>query len=78
MDFTTLGGTGLRVSRMGLGCGGASCIGQNTGKTEKESIALIRYALDLGIKEVTFRRHVRGAIEGLVVGAGSAGGVGLV
>ncbi len=49
MDYTTLGNTGLRVSVAGLGCGGFSRIGQGTGKSEAESIAIVRQALDLGV-----------------------------
>lgn len=49
MDYTTLGRTGLRVSVAGLGCGGFSRLGKNTGKTEAESVALVRLALDSGI-----------------------------
>jgi len=49
MEFITLGRTGLNVSVMGLGCGGHSRIGVSTGKTEAESIAIIRKALDTGI-----------------------------
>ncbi len=49
MEYTTLGLTGLKVSVMGLGCGGFSRIGQATGKTEEESIAIVRYGLNSGI-----------------------------
>ncbi|NVM03177.1 MAG: aldo/keto reductase [Candidatus Helarchaeota archaeon] len=49
MDYTVLGRTGLKVSVMGLGCGGPSRIGKGTGRTKEESIALIRQALDSGI-----------------------------
>ncbi|HJN17381.1 MAG TPA: aldo/keto reductase [Armatimonadota bacterium] len=49
MDHTTLGNTGLIVSVAGLGCGGHSRIGQNTGLSEAESVALAQRALDLGI-----------------------------
>jgi aryl-alcohol dehydrogenase-like predicted oxidoreductase len=49
MEYTTLGRTGLKVSVMGLGCGGFSRIGQATGKTEEESIAIVRYGLNSGI-----------------------------
>lgn len=49
MDYTTLGRTDLHVSVAGLGCGGFSRLGRNTGKTEAESIALVRSALDRGI-----------------------------
>ena len=49
MQYITLGRTGLKVSVMGVGCGGPSRIGKSTGKTKQESVALIRYALDSGI-----------------------------
>jgi L-galactose dehydrogenase len=49
MEYTTLGRTGLQVSVAGLGCGGPSRLGQATGKTEQESIVVVRQALDLGI-----------------------------
>lgn len=49
MDFVTLGRTGLRASVIGLGCGGPSRLGMATGKSETESVAVVRKALDLGI-----------------------------
>ena len=49
MEYTTLGRTGLKVSVAGLGCGGPSRLGQRDNKPEKESIALVRLALDLGV-----------------------------
>ncbi|MHA2283189.1 MAG: aldo/keto reductase [Promethearchaeota archaeon] len=49
MEYTTLGRTGLNVSKMGLGCGGPSRIGQNTGNTEEQSIAIVKCALKSGI-----------------------------
>ncbi|MEE8414075.1 MAG: aldo/keto reductase [Dehalococcoidales bacterium] len=49
MDFKVLGRTGLRVSTIGLGCGGSSRVGQGTGKTDAESVAIVRQALDSGI-----------------------------
>ncbi len=49
MDYKTLGRTGLKVSTMGLGSGGSSRVGQRTGKTEVESIAIVRQALNSGI-----------------------------
>ena len=49
MEFITLGRTGLNVSVMGIGCGGPSRIGQRTGKSEQESIAIVKHALDSGI-----------------------------
>jgi L-galactose dehydrogenase len=50
MKYTTLGRTGLKVTTMGLGCGGPSRIGKGTGKTEAESIAVIRKAIESGIR----------------------------
>lgn len=49
MEYTTLGRMGWRVSVAGLGCGGPSRLGTATGKSEQESIAVVRRALDLGI-----------------------------
>jgi L-galactose dehydrogenase len=49
MEFRVLGRTGLSASVMGLGCGGPSRLGKNTGKTEEESIRVVRTALDIGI-----------------------------
>lgn len=49
MEFTTLGRTGLEVSVAGLGCGGSSRLGQATGRSEAESVAIVRQALDIGV-----------------------------
>jgi aryl-alcohol dehydrogenase-like predicted oxidoreductase len=49
MDSTVLGATGLKVSVMGLGCGGPSRLGLATGSTEESAIAVVRRALALGI-----------------------------
>lgn len=49
MDFTTLGRTGLRVSVAGLGTGGPSRVGQETGHSVDQGVALIRRAIDLGV-----------------------------
>ena len=49
MQYTTLGRTGLKVSVAGLGCGGFSGIGKGTGKSESESVSIVRQALDLGV-----------------------------
>ncbi len=49
MERTEFGRTGLVVSVAGLGCGGHSRLGQGTGKTVRESVALVREALDLGV-----------------------------
>ena len=49
MDYTTLGRTGLRVSVMGLGAGGHSRLGQAAGRSAKESMAIVRRAMELGV-----------------------------
>ncbi len=49
MEYTILGRSGLQVSLVGLGCGGPSRLGQATGKSEQESIAVVQQALELGI-----------------------------
>lgn len=49
MDYVTFGRTGLSVSVMGLGCGGPSRIGQSTDKSDADSIAIVRAALDAGV-----------------------------
>lgn len=49
MQYTTLGRTELRVSRMGLGCGGPSRVGRSTGKSEAEQIQIVQQALEAGV-----------------------------
>jgi aryl-alcohol dehydrogenase-like predicted oxidoreductase len=49
MDYVTFGKTGLKVSVAGLGCGGNSRLGQGQGKSEADSIAIVRKAIDLGV-----------------------------
>ena len=49
MEYTILGRTGLKVSVMGLGCGGPSRIGQRTGRSIDDSVAIIKQALNSGI-----------------------------
>lgn len=49
MDYVTFGRTGLNVSVMGLGCGGPSRIGQSTEKSDADSIAIVKTALDAGV-----------------------------
>ncbi len=46
---TTLGMTGLKVSRMGLGCGGHSRLGMARGATSEEASQIVREAIDLGV-----------------------------
>ncbi len=48
METVILGRTGLRVGVMGLGAGGHSRLGQRSGKSEADSIAVVRRALELG------------------------------
>jgi aryl-alcohol dehydrogenase-like predicted oxidoreductase len=68
MDFTTLGRTGLRVSIMGIGCGGPSRAGQSTGKTEAESVAIIRMALEKGVNFIdTAEAYATEEIVGMAI-----------
>lgn len=48
METTILGRTGLKVGVMGLGAGGHSRLGQTSGKSEADSIAVVRRAVELG------------------------------
>lgn len=49
METTTLGRTGFRVSKMGLGCGGHSRLGLRTPGNEENAVRLVREAIDLGV-----------------------------
>jgi aryl-alcohol dehydrogenase-like predicted oxidoreductase len=49
VQYTTLGRTGLRVSRVGLGCGGPSRLGQSYGSSPEDSKRVILRALELGV-----------------------------
>jgi L-galactose dehydrogenase len=49
MQYTKLGRTGLTVSRVGLGCGGPSRLGQAYGHSPEASKRVIQRALELGI-----------------------------
>ena len=49
MQYRTLGRTGLRVSLLGLGTGGARMMGQAQDMTQREQDRLVRRCLDLGI-----------------------------
>lgn len=49
MRYTTLGKTGLKVSVMGLGCGGPSRLGISYGRGEENAIAVVRRARELGV-----------------------------
>lgn len=52
MLTTTLGRTGLVVSRMGLGGGGHSRLGMARGATKEEAARIVREAIDLGVNFV--------------------------
>jgi len=52
MEYRTFGRTGLRVSVAGVGAGGPSRLGKTTGRSEEESIAVVRRALELGVNYV--------------------------
>ena len=49
MEYVALGRTGLEVSVAGLGCGGASRLGQGYGESHAHSVGIVKAALDLGI-----------------------------
>ena len=49
MEYTVLGRTELRVSRMGLGGGGHSRLGLSQGKTEDAAEQIVKEALNLGV-----------------------------
>src|SRR4051794_36396582 len=49
MDYVTLGRTGLKTSVFGLGGGGHSRLGQRTGATHAQSLAIVKRALELGV-----------------------------
>lgn len=49
MDYVTLGRTQLKVSVAGLGCGGASRLGQQQGLSKQRSIDIVKRAIDLGV-----------------------------
>lgn len=69
MKYRTLGRTGLRVSELGLGGGGKSCLGVKSGKTEAESVRIVERAIDLGINLIdTSGRNGTEGIIGRAVG----------
>lgn len=49
MQYRTLGRTGLRVSLVSYGSGGARKLGQNIGMTSAEQDGLVQHCLDVGI-----------------------------
>ena len=49
MDKIVLGRTGLEVSVASLGAGGRSRIGQSTGASFDQSVAIVKAAIDRGV-----------------------------
>ncbi len=49
MEMTTLGRTGLEVSRFGLGAGGSARLGTGAPDGERDAVRLVRAALDAGV-----------------------------
>ena len=71
MEYTDLGQTGLRVSVIGLGCGGPSRLGLSRGGSVREALRTVQHAIDLGINFIDLAgpvygtdHVVRGAIQG--------------
>lgn len=71
MNYTILGRTGLRVSRVGLGCGGHSRLGMMRGASEVEASEVVRAAVGMGINFIDTAESygtegaVRRGIEGV-------------
>lgn len=77
MEMTTLGRSGLRVSRMGLGCGGHSRLGMTQGGSDAEAERVVHEAIDLGVNlidtaesygtEEVVGRAIRGRVRSSLV-----------
>jgi len=61
MDFRRFGRTGLQVSVIGLGTGGPSRLGQNSGVAEPDAIRTVRRALDLGVNLIDTAANYTGS-----------------
>jgi aryl-alcohol dehydrogenase-like predicted oxidoreductase len=71
MEYTTLGRTGLKVSVVGLGCGGPSRLGlRDNTDSEDRAIGIVREAIDLGVNFIDTAQNY--GTEG-VVGKAMAG-----
>lgn len=70
MDYITFGRTGMTVSAVGLGTGGASKLGIGSGADESQAIDVIHRALELGI---TYFDTAKGYGTEGVVGKGLLG-----
>lgn len=60
MKYTDLGRTGLRVSVIGLGCGGPSRLGLSRGGSEQQALRTVERAIDLGINFIDLAGPVYG------------------
>ncbi|HUY05854.1 MAG TPA: aldo/keto reductase [Acidimicrobiales bacterium] len=70
MDYVTFGRTGMSVSAVGLGTGGASKLGIGNGASERQAIEVIHRALELGI---TYFDTAKGYGTESIVGKGLRG-----
>ena len=71
MEYTTLGRTGLKVSVVGLGCGGPSRLGlRDNADSQEHAIGIVREAIDLGVNFIDTAQNY--GTEG-VVGKAMAG-----
>ena len=71
MEYTTLGKTGLKVSVVGLGCGGPSRLGmRDNADSQERAIGIVREAIDLGVNFIDTAQNY--GTEG-VVGKAMAG-----
>lgn len=64
MQTTILGRTGLKVSRLGVGGGGPSRLGQSAGVQANDSAAIVRLALDAGVNFIDTAEAYR--TEGII------------
>jgi aryl-alcohol dehydrogenase-like predicted oxidoreductase len=71
MEYTTLGKTGLKVSVVGLGCGGPSRLGmRDNADSQERAVGIVREAIDLGVNFIDTAQNY--GTEG-VVGKAMAG-----
>lgn len=49
MQYQKLGDTQIKVSRLGLGCGGPNRLGLARGASDKDAVRLIELAVSMGI-----------------------------
>ena len=70
MEYVTFGRTGMNVSAIGLGTGGASKLGMGGGASEQQAVDVIHRALELGI---TYFDTAKGYGTERVVGDGLRG-----